>query len=71
MFDGAYVKSVVDATDPAHRKSLWTITTRTADGALRAGQFGDAIATYEAQYDAMGVRPGKAGPEGMGDAMNS
>ena len=54
VFDGAYVKSVVDATDPTHRKPLWTITERTADGALRAGQFGDAIATYKAQYDAMG-----------------
>jgi hypothetical protein len=26
VFDGAYVKRVVDATDPVHRKPLWTIT---------------------------------------------
>ena len=69
VFDGAYVKSVVDATDPAHRKSLWTITARKADGALRAGQFGDAIATYEAQYDAMGQPRRIQAHRGAGDFL--
>jgi hypothetical protein len=54
VFAGAYVESVVDATDPTHRRMLWTITERTADSALRSGRFGDAVASHEAQYDAMG-----------------
>ncbi|MGK4003468.1 RHS repeat-associated core domain-containing protein [Sorangium sp. So ce1036] len=54
VYEGAYVKRVEDATDAAAPKPLWTITERTPDGALKAGEFGDGLAYYAARYDAMG-----------------
>ncbi|WP_437685110.1 RHS repeat-associated core domain-containing protein [Sorangium sp. So ce176] len=54
VYDGAYVERVEDVTDPANPERLWTITERAADGALSAGEFGDGLAYYAAQYDEMG-----------------
>ena len=58
---------------------LWTVkdpggavttTERDAYGRVRMQVDPDRGKT-EAHYNGFGVRPGKAGPEGMGDAMNS